>query len=464
MTTQLNNNQNIKNAFQSIVDWTGKRADLDTTNKWTLVGAINENANNIKNIVKAKEIIWVKYNLFSIWKISSVLNVYNKTRPTLTPVIPSVFDITTVKATTFYSDPYEPWRAIDPSRSLIDGWWYVSWISWSGNANNNKFNVNLENQVKISYLWINNWHSSGLYCSRWMKDFELFWTNSVTAFENINYTDETNLTSLWTFTAKEHITYNTEDEQLFKINTDTSFQYYILKIANTHSTDSPYCVVRNITFYTETETEMYPDIPDISSVSTTRYSVTYESAFAIDNNRSKIWSWGNTSWISWYWYYTNQKINTDYWELILPSKLRLWNWHSNGSYADRWVKDFKIFWTNSESAYNNVTYTDETDLTLLWTFTAQQHTWWNVEHYEDFNIPSLQPFRYYVIKCASNFLWASYIVIRQLSIIWTRINQKYVKSNETDYSLTLWIETIPKDAYFISNINWTREFIIHYIE
>ncbi len=47
MSIQLNNNQNIKDAFQLVVDWTGKRTDLVTTEKWTLVGAINENANKL---------------------------------------------------------------------------------------------------------------------------------------------------------------------------------------------------------------------------------------------------------------------------------------------------------------------------------------------------------------------------------------------------------------------------------
>jgi hypothetical protein len=80
------------------------------------------------------------------------------------------------------------------------------------------------------------------------------------------------------------------------------------------------------------------------------------------------------------------------------------------------IKDFKVFGTNSPTAFANVSdYADETDLTLLGSVTAREHIPEDIEDEQFFPLITGN-FRYVVLKIANNHGSGSYMGFRHAAV------------------------------------------------
>ena len=67
-----------------------------------------------------------------------------------------------------------------------------------------------------------------------IKDFQVYGTNSSTAFANVTYSDTTGLTLLGTFSAQKFS--SADSPQYFTFTNSTAYRYVVLRISNTQGT------------------------------------------------------------------------------------------------------------------------------------------------------------------------------------------------------------------------------------
>jgi hypothetical protein len=95
---------------------------------------------------------------------------------------------------------------------------------------------------------------------------------------------------------------------------------------------------------------------------------------------------------------TNVKINYDFASPVILNRLFLLNYRQNSNFTIG-VKDFSVYGTNIQSAFENTTYANTTDLVLLGTFTANMYIDTSGQY---FYINNTTPYRYYVLRIANN--------------------------------------------------------------
>ena len=162
---------------------------------------------------------------------------------------PPYFNDTYIKATSFYSTVYPPYAACVPTNSLIGPSENITWISAASQISNQKFNIDFVSAKIPNRIYLENYHHSGSYVSRGIKNFSVFGTNSADAFNNTTYADETNLTPLGTFTALQHIAVDLAHPQIFLLSNESSlsFRYVVIKIADNYG-DASLIGIRHIEF------------------------------------------------------------------------------------------------------------------------------------------------------------------------------------------------------------------------
>ena len=163
---------------------------------------------------------------------------------TYTSHYPSPADSTTVKSTSYYSASYREYFAFDIGKSLSGVDTNNQWYSNASSATNQKLNVDLGSPLVITRLYIENSHSSGSYTIYGAKNFEVFGTNSSTAFNNTTYSDSTDLTSLGSFQLARHSAVDGSDPQYFTLTNSTAYQYIVIKFADCWG--SPFFGVRRV--------------------------------------------------------------------------------------------------------------------------------------------------------------------------------------------------------------------------
>ena len=151
-------------------------------------------------------------------------------------IYPSPIDATTVKATSYYDASSQPHFGADPSVSLIGGYANNSW--YAGATANQKFNIAYTEEFKITEIRLNNSHHNGGYTTRGIKDFVIYGTNAVVAFNNTTFSNTDNLTVIGSYSAREHVSSNVADTEIIAVNASEAFQYYILRIVDNHGDGS----------------------------------------------------------------------------------------------------------------------------------------------------------------------------------------------------------------------------------
>ena len=155
--------------------------------------------------------------------------------PTYTSHYPPVQDAAHVKATS-YSVVAPPWRATDPTVSLVgpseNAAWSTQYEPYTSVPQ--KFTIDHGEPFVAARMYLENQHYSGSYTYNRLDQFEIYGTNSATAFANVSApTDLTDLTLLGTFTARAHVSSNISDPQYFLLTGNkTPFRYTVLRALN----------------------------------------------------------------------------------------------------------------------------------------------------------------------------------------------------------------------------------------
>ena len=153
--------------------------------------------------------------------------------PTYTSHYPPVQDAAHVKATVSNSGA-SPWLSTDPTKSLIG---ISSGTAWSTPINPTppiKFSIDHGSPFVAARIYLENQHYNGDYTYNRLDQFEIYGTNSATAFANVSaVADLSDLTLLGTFTARAHVSSNISDPQYFLLTGNkTPFRYTVLRALN----------------------------------------------------------------------------------------------------------------------------------------------------------------------------------------------------------------------------------------
>jgi hypothetical protein len=155
-------------------------------------------------------------------------------------IYPPAYTSTYTKASTTYSSTFNAEYATNPNLTLVGDGSNSMWLSESGTRTNQKFSIDLGSKKYIGEFDINNAHSNGTAVEIGIKNFTLYGTNSSAAFNNTDYSNVFDLTVLGVYQARVHVESNVADPETFIIeDNDTSYRYYILRIADSweHSSE-----------------------------------------------------------------------------------------------------------------------------------------------------------------------------------------------------------------------------------
>ena len=115
-----------------------------------------------------------------------------------------------------------------------------------------------------------------------------------------------------------------------------------------------YMGIRSIEFYDDNDELIELSTDDFTTYVTTTYSSLYEADNIFDTSISKIGSANDTSWLSGRYYTTNQRLICVFNSIKYITKIVVNNFHTDGGYATRGVRNTTIYYTNY--AYTNTSY------------------------------------------------------------------------------------------------------------
>ena len=98
-----------------------------------------------------------------------------------------------------------------------------------------RFHIDLGTQRVINKIYYENFHNNGIETNKGVKNFTLWGSNDESAFNNLNYNDDTGWTQLSTSESffKIHNSTNASDPQYIDVlNNTSSFRYYAFKFAD----------------------------------------------------------------------------------------------------------------------------------------------------------------------------------------------------------------------------------------
>lgn len=153
--------------------------------------------------------------------------------PTYTSHYPPVQDAAHVKATST-GPGAAPWYATDPAKSLVGPSEGTAWSTPAKPTPPIKFTIDHGEPFVAARIYLENQHYSGSYTYNLLDQFEIYGTNSATAFANVSaVADLSDLTLLGTFTARAHVSSDISDPQYFLIEGNaTAFRYTVLRALN----------------------------------------------------------------------------------------------------------------------------------------------------------------------------------------------------------------------------------------
>ena len=165
-------------------------------------------------------------------------------------VYPPAYSTTYVKATSIAGVNYYQYLTFDPSKSLVGGSQNNMWLSNS--PINQKLNVDLGSAKLITRIYYENGHHGGGNTDVGAKDYILYGTNSSIAFDNVIYSDTTDLVELSDGSFEQHVASDTVDPKYILVSNVTAYRYYIFRLTNNWGNGS-YVGVRRITLQEDCE-------------------------------------------------------------------------------------------------------------------------------------------------------------------------------------------------------------------
>lgn len=158
---------------------------------------------------------------------------FNITTPVDGSQYPPAQSDTYVKATTFFSAPYYPYNATDPTKSLT-GSLTNGWVGGSGQTTNQAFHIDLGTKKTITQLYYENGHQVGGLTTAGAKNFTIWGSNTASAFADTTYGTDTNWTQLTTNVSQfdQHVGADTADPKYVTITNTIPYRYYRIKIAD----------------------------------------------------------------------------------------------------------------------------------------------------------------------------------------------------------------------------------------
>lgn len=166
------------------------------------------------------------------------------------------------KATSEHSGTFDAYNCFNPLTFELEVWNGVCWVTPQNTITNQKLNCAFDQPRNLKYFTFMTVPGDGA------KDVILYGTNSLTAYNNVDYADLTDLTELHSFQAAETILEPGQGDytygELIEIpNTDDTYQYYVFRIANNWGSVE-YLVVRNVEFYFDAPLTPSYQPPDFS--------------------------------------------------------------------------------------------------------------------------------------------------------------------------------------------------------
>jgi len=353
-----------------------------------------------------------------------------------TPVYPPAHSDTYVKATSRYTTSYEPWFATNPAQSLTGSSTSTEWQSstYAGQ----KLRIDFASSKVIKRIYLENSHSVGGITDYGIKDFEVYGSDTYSAFTSNTYSDVANCTLLGTFQAAAHVGSDTTDPQYFDLSSNsTGYIYYIIRIANNWGGYGRISI-RHINLQIEDLTgidgtlsltgpgpafdavgdstvpsfvSIYPTL-DSNHVKASHSTDT--AVYTCDPSKDLIGVWDGQQWVT-DLAFANMKFNVDFGTPIVLKRLYLENSHSSGNHVNSGIENFIVYGTNSATAFNNTDFASTTDLTEIDTLVAAAHIAGSVEDPQYFYFPTnTLAFQYYVLRIIDNHGSTLYSGIRRL--------------------------------------------------
>ena len=157
---------------------------------------------------------------------------------------------------------------------------------------------------------------------------------------------------------------------------------------------------------------IYPVTRDGNGVKATYYNSTIVYPhFATDPSRSLIGGASSNSWMS--SSTSDMKFNVDLGRSEVCTRIRLDNYHDSGSLPNRGVRNFTIYGSNESIAFNNTTYSNLDNLTLIQSFEAREHHDFDLPDPEYFTFANETAYRYYILRISDNW-GGNQIAIRRI--------------------------------------------------
>lgn len=139
----------------------------------------------------------------------------------------------TVKATSSLNAKYLPQFASDPETDRNGAGPYNMWMTSS--LTNQRINFDLGFPVKLVGLRLVNAHHNGANTNRGIQNFIIQGSNSFTAFNSTNYTNDLYWTNVQTGLSAAQYNASTNMEEFFTVSSPgNAYRYYSIKIADNH--------------------------------------------------------------------------------------------------------------------------------------------------------------------------------------------------------------------------------------
>ena len=147
---------------------------------------------------------------------------------------PTAHNNTYVKATTEGATPDWPYFTTDPSKSLTGGWQGNSWFSAAFGNVNQRFHIDLGTAKKITRIYYENYHDSGISTTFGAKTFTFWGSNDASSFAELTYGTDTGWTLLATSqaTLDQHAAADAADPKYITVTNTTGYRYYAFKFAD----------------------------------------------------------------------------------------------------------------------------------------------------------------------------------------------------------------------------------------
>jgi PKD repeat protein len=144
---------------------------------------------------------------------------------------PPAYSDTYVKATTTYTPTFQPYYAVDPSKSLTgtsedSNAWMSNFVEVQ-----QRFHVDLGSAKTVTMFTYANYHNSGSETDRGVKTFTLWGSNTAGSFADLTYGTDTGWTQLTTNVSQfdQHVGSDTADLHYVNVTNSVAYRYYAFK-------------------------------------------------------------------------------------------------------------------------------------------------------------------------------------------------------------------------------------------